>query len=133
MCIRDSVEIIVDLDAHLHALADGVDLGKHAHAVRCDDILAHLGQLLERLGIVVLLVFEAAHEPSAEAGDLRGIEGKVLLLGHLDGHGLEIAQEGAAADGPTAGAEAAEHLRLVAHADLTKLYAHLEHLSLIHI
>ena len=114
-------------DAHLDHLLDGVDLGDHAHAVGGHDVLAHPGNALERLLIGVLLVLQAAHQPAAQAGNLGGVQREVLLLGHLDGHGLEVAQERAAADGPAAGAESAQHLRLVAHADLAQLDAHFEH------
>ena len=56
---------------------------------------------------MVFLKLEAAHEPSAHAADLGGVQGKILLLGHLDADRLEIAQKAAAADGPSAGAQPA--------------------------
>ena len=119
--------VVAHADAHLHQLPDGVDLRDHAHAVRGHDVLAHPRHALEGLLVGVLLVLQAAHEPAAQAGDLRRIQRQVLLLRHLDGHRLEVAQERAAADGPPAGAQTAQHLRLVAHADLAQLDAHLEH------
>ena len=76
---------------------------------------------------MILLVLEAAHEAAAHARNLGGIEGEILLLGHLDGHGLEIAHELRAAHGTAAQAQAAHHLGLVAHADLLELNAGLEH------
>ena len=50
----------------------------------------------------------------------------MLLLGHLDRHRLERAQPGRAAQRPAARAVAAEHLRLVADANLAHLDAHPE-------
>ena len=49
-----------------------------------------------------------------------------LLLGHLDGNGLEVLQKAGAAEGLAADAEAADHLALVAHADLAQLDAGVE-------
>ena len=75
---------------------------------------------------MILLVFEAAHQAVAQAGNLRRVERKILLLRHLDGDRREIAQKRPAADRPPARADSAEHLRLVAHADLAQLNAGLE-------
>ena len=80
-----------------------------------------------RVLIGVLLVFEAAHEPAARAGDLRRVQAQILRLGHLDRNGDEVVQKLRAAERPAADAEAAEHLRLVAHADLPQLDAGTEH------
>ena len=52
-----------------------------------------------------------------------GFETEVLLLGHLDRDRLERVEKGRAAQRAPAGAVAAEHLGLVAHADLTHLDA----------
>src|SRR5258708_16958452 len=70
------------------------------------------------------LVAQAALQAAALPRELRRIEAEVLLLGHLDRHGLERAQPGGAAERPAAGAVAAEHLRLVADADLAHLDPH---------
>ena len=114
-------------NAHLHLFPDDVDVGNVAGAVGGDALLAHLGQLFQGGLIIVLLVLEAAHQPAALARYLGRVEGEVLLLGHLDGHGLEIPQEGVAAQLPAAGAQAAQHLGLVPHADLAQLNAHFEY------
>ena len=44
-------------------------------------------------------------------------------LGHLDGDGLELIQKLRAAKGLSADTQAAQHLRLVPHADLPQLDA----------
>ena len=50
-----------------------------------------------------------------------------MLLRHFDGDRLKAAEERAAAERSAADAEAADHLRFVAHADLTQLNARAEH------
>src|SRR5205814_7626985 len=72
------------------------------------------------------LVAEAALQPPAQSGELRGIQAEILLLGHLDRDGLERRQEGRAAQGAAAGAVAPEHLGLVPHPDLPHLDTGLE-------
>src|SRR5436190_5937307 len=72
------------------------------------------------------LVAQAALQPAALPRELRRVETELLLLGHLDRHRLERAQPGRAAERAAAGAVAAEHLGLVAHADLAHLDAHAE-------
>src|SRR5262249_6810192 len=67
------------------------------------------------------LVAQAALQPAAESGQLRGIEAQVLLLGHLDRDRLERLQERRAAQRAPAGAVAADHLGFVADADLAHL------------
>ena len=73
-----------------------------------------------------MLVPQAAHQTAAAAADLGGVEGKALLLGHPDGHRLEILQKPAAAEGLAAQADASHHLALVPHADLPQLDPHVE-------
>src|SRR5512135_1212360 len=72
------------------------------------------------------LVSEAAFQAPAEAGQLGRVEAEILLLRHLDRHGLERREERRAAERPPARAVAAEHLGLVADADLAKLDARAE-------
>ncbi len=73
--------------------------------------------------VVFLLVAEAAQQTATDARYLRRIQEKVLFLGHLDGHGHELAQETAAAADHAATAHSPEHLRFVAHPDLPQLNA----------
>ena len=86
-----------------------------------------LGHILGGLLVGVLLVLQAAHEPAAGPGDLGGVQAQVLGLGHLDGHGDELFQELAAAQGPAADAQAPQHLRFVPDADLPQLDPGPEH------
>ena len=118
---------ILPVEAHEHLLAQNVDRAHVAKAVgRCDKRIL-LRAAARRVLVGVLLVFEAAHEPTACAGDLRRVQAQILRLGHLDRNGDEVVQKLRAAERPTADAEAAEHLRLVAHADLPQLDAGTEH------
>ena len=72
------------------------------------------------------LVAQAAHQAPAHARDLGGVERQVLLLGHADGHRLELATKARAAQLLAAGGVAADQPRLVAHADLAHVHAHVE-------
>ena len=101
-----------------------------------DDLAAALGGIdnaaltrrdLLELGVGLVLVFQAAHQTAAYTGDLRRIERKVLVLGHVDGDRMEVVEVGRAAQLTAAAAEAADHLRLVAHADLAQLDTGAEH------
>src|SRR5947199_268618 len=67
------------------------------------------------------LVAKTALEPAAQAGELGRIQAQVLLLGHLDGDGLERLQERRAAERTAAGTVPAVHLGLVANTDLPHL------------
>ena len=86
-----------------------------------------LGHPLLSILIGVLLIFQAAHQPSAGAGDLGGIQAEILGLGHLDGDGQEPVQKLGAAEGPPADAETAHHFGLVPDTDLTQLDPSPEH------
>src|SRR5439155_632738 len=72
------------------------------------------------------LVAQAALQPAAQAGQLRGIQAQVLLLRHLDRDRLERREKRRAAERPSARAVAANHLRFVPHADLPHLDARVE-------
>src|SRR5687767_12420596 len=63
------------------------------------------------------LVPQAALEPPAQAGKLRGVQAQVLLLRHLDGDRLERRQERRAAERTSARSVAAQGLGLVTDAD----------------
>ena len=60
-----------------------------------------------QLLVGLLLMLQAAHQSAAYAGNLRRVQGQVLLLGHLDGHRHEIRQVGMAAQGSAADADTA--------------------------
>ena len=121
----DGVGLLLQPDAD--ALLEQIDLRDRAAAVRRVDERFILRAGLQQLLIGLLLVVQAAHQSAAGAGNFRGIQAEVLRLGHLDGHRLEIVQELAAAERAAADAEAADHLRLVAHADLPQLDAGAQH------
>ena len=116
--------VVADLD--LDEAGERVDLRHVPHAVRG----AHRGvegRRLRDLGLVgLVLEAEAAHQPSAGPGDLRGVEREILLLRHLDRDLREVGEEARAAERTPADAEPAEHLRLVADADLPQLYPRVE-------
>ena len=117
----------VRVQPDLDRLAQQIDLHRGAVAVNGLHKGALLGHLLHQILIGRLFITQAAHQPSAGTGDLRRVERERLHLGHFGGNGLEILQKLAAAIGPPADADAAEHLRLVPHADLSQLDAVAEH------
>ena len=125
--IRADFKGVPHRDAHAHFFTQYIDGRDIADSVRRFHFLAHLGHALSCLLVIVLLIFEAAHQAVADSGNLGRVKGQVLLLGHFDGHRLEIHQELTAADGAAAGAEPAEHFRLVPNADLAQLDSRLEH------
>ena len=86
-----------------------------------------LGYCLYKRLIGLFLIPQAAHKPAAGARDLGRVERERLSLGHLGADGVEIGQKLAAAERAAADADAAEHLGLVAHADLPELDAAAEH------
>ena len=100
-----------------------VDLGDAERGL--DDRAFFGGAALEVL-VRVVLVAQTAHESAAESRDLQGVEREVLLLGHADRHGLELAPEPHAAQLLAAVAQPADHPRLVAHADLAHVDARVE-------
>ena len=83
--------VITGLHEHLHQLTE------HVHAVHLapltvggDNVVPDVGKLAVQLLVGFLLIFQATHKPSANARDLRGVQGKILFLCHLDGNGNEI-------------------------------------------
>ena len=68
-----------------------------------------------------VLVLEAAHQPAAGAGDAHRVERQVLVLGHPDGHRLEVGQEGGAAQVAPARTDAALDPGRVAGRELAQL------------
>src|SRR5262245_58267951 len=72
------------------------------------------------------LVPQTALQAAAEARQLGGVQAELLLLRHLDRHGFERREERRAAERTAARPVAADHLRLVADADLPHLDTHAE-------
>ena len=73
-----------------------------------------------------VLVAQAAHQSATAARDLRGVDRKALLLGHLDGNLAKVLQVGRTAEGSAAHAKATDETRFVANTDLAKLDAGVE-------
>src|SRR5687767_12743799 len=65
------------------------------------------------LAVVVVLVGEAAQQPAALPGDLRGVEAQVLPLGHADRDRPELLEPGRAAQGLAADPDPAQQAGLV--------------------
>jgi len=86
-------------------------------------LLADLGAAALELLVGALLIGQAAEQPAAHAGNLRRVQKEILLLGHLDGHRLELADESGAAAHLSAVAYGTNHLGFVADANLAELDA----------
>ena len=121
----DGVRLL--LQPHLDALAQQVHVRDRAAAVGRVHEGLRLGAVLDQILIGRLLVVQAAHQPPAGTGNFGGVQAEVLRLCHFDGHRLEVVQKFAAAEGPAADAQTADHLGLVAHADLAQLDARAQH------
>ena len=118
---------VVHFDENADRLPEHVDaLHLAAEAIAPLNFVADFGQIAVELLISIRLVFEAAHETPADAGDLSGIEGEVLLFCHLDGNRNEVAHPGVAAQRSAADAVAAQYFGLVADADLAQFDARAE-------
>ena len=91
------------------------------------DYAALPGRDLLQLCIGFMFIFQATHQAAAYTRDLRRVERQVLILCHIDRNRVEILQIRAATQLAPAGAQPADHLGLVAHADLPQLDARAEH------
>ena len=91
--------LVLGAEADLDLSLQGEDLGDHAGTVGGIHKGSLGGCLLDLLGVGIVLVAQATHETAAAARDLGGVQGQILLLGHLHGHLTEIRQEGGAAQG----------------------------------
>ena len=122
--------VVPVLEHNLGLLAENI---KFYHlsgpAVRGAGLLAHLGHLRVQVFVSVFLILKAAHQSSAGSGDLGRIERKILFLCHLDRNRREVAQVGGAAEFSAADPHTAQHLRLIAYADLPQLDPHAEYRS----
>ena len=97
---------------------------QHLHgALRGLVFLAQTRAIVVEAVVVLLLVGKAAEQTAADARDFGGVEEQVLLLGHADGHGSELAQVPAAAADHAAVAHGPHHLGLVAHPYLAQFDA----------
>ena len=72
------------------------------------------------------LIAQAAHQTTANARDLSGVEGKILLLCHANGDRLELATKARAAQLLAAMGKTAHQACLVAHADLAHIDTHVK-------
>ena len=125
IALEHILALTVKLD--LQAAAQDVDRRHRAIARRRLDKGADLRHGLDQILIRRLLIAQAAHQTAACTGDLRRVERHGLHLRHLRRDGLKVVQELTAAVRAAADADAAEHLRLIAHADLAQLDAVAEH------
>ena len=118
----------------IHIAENTDSLAQHADALHLADKTVCAADLVPdsrevpvQILIGLLLVLEAAHQPSAHAGYFARIQGQILLLGHPDGDRNKIIQIRCAAERPAARTVAAEHAGLIADADLTQFDAGAEH------
>jgi len=96
---------------------DAVDLAFVFHAG------AHLRQPLGQFLVIRILILQAAHQLAALAGQLVDVQSQQLVLRHVDGDDVKVGLEAAAAAFHAAHADAADHLGLVAFADLAQFNA----------
>ena len=113
--------LIAVLNQHLHGLTQHI-CGEYValKSVHAFHEITHIGHGLVQLLVCLFLVFEAAHESSADTGDLGGIKGKILFLCHLDGHRYEIRKICGATHGSSAGSQTAYGSGFIADTDLTQ-------------
>jgi hypothetical protein len=88
-------------------------------------------RLFPKRHVLLLLILEAAHQPTAKARDLRRIQRQVLLLGHADRDRVIVTREQRAAQTATAWAQSPDHASLFPSTYLSKFYAFLECLGQI--
>src|SRR5436309_14757887 len=124
----------LDLDVVLaaaddHGLLEHVLPDNRAVALDRRDRRPDRRQGLLELDVRLVLVAQAALEPPAHAGELRGVDRQALPLPHPARHGLELLQPGGAAQLASARADPACHLGLVARADLLHLDARAQQLA----
>ena len=84
-------------------------------------------QVFIQIFISLLLIFQAAHKPAADAGYLRRIQGQVLLLCHFDGYRGEIGEIGMTAQRTAADSYSSQQLCLIPDANLPEFDSGLEY------
>ena len=114
-------------ESDLDGTRQGADLGDRSVSVCGSDESIHGRCSLDLIFVGLMLVAQTAHESAADARDLGGIEGEVLLLRHFDGNLAEIGEEEIAAQGSAAHTHSTHELCLVSNTDLTQLNAGAEH------
>ena len=114
------------VDFYLYGHFQHIDGRHNPLAVGRADFRANLRHLLVRVCIVIALVAQTAHQPSAKTVDFCRIERKPLRLCHLDGHALELGHVACAAANSAAGRKAAKVFRFIPGTHLSKLNAVVE-------
>src|SRR5690606_13603826 len=95
--------------------------------LRGADPRTHIGHPALRFLVKFVFILQATHQSSTQSGNLHWVEGKVLILGHLDRNRFKIPEKRGTAEDPTAGTDSAQHLRLVPYADLPEFDPRAEH------
>src|SRR5205085_10792124 len=113
--------------AQCHALAKDIVRDNLLLAAAGAQQLSLLREAFALLDIELVLVAEAAHEATARARDLRGIERQALILRDAEIDGTQFRQPGARAVLPPAAPDTIESFGLVTDADLLQLNARPEH------
>lgn len=114
---------LTGLESNANGLGEDVDISHLTGSVRCDDAFSELGQELSLRAIQRVFIGQATEQSSTESADALRVEDQALLLGHLDADRRELPQERRAAELESAWRDAAEHLRGITDADLSKLDA----------
>ena len=115
--------LTVFIQLHLDGGAEQIDLHGCSVSVFGFNKGTLLRNLLDQILIGLLLITQTAHQAAAAAGDLGGVKGEGLNLGHLGGDGMKVVQKLTAAVGTAADPEATQHLCLVPDADLSEFDA----------
>ncbi len=89
-------------DHHFHLARQHIELGHFAGAARGFDMGIHARQGVVDFPVMLMLKGEAAHQPSAGAGNFLGIQCQSLCLRHVDGNRRKGIQEGGATERSTA-------------------------------
>ena len=78
-------------------------------------------QLGAHCDILFVFIGETAEQTPTDPTNFRGIEGEILILGHLDTHTCVVRQKRGAAEDASTGTNPAKEFGLIAWADLTEL------------
>jgi hypothetical protein len=68
--------------------------------------------------IRLAFILQTTHQSAANAGDFRGIQGKILLFSHLDRNWCKLTQKCSATKGPSATTETANDFGFIPHSNL---------------
>ena len=122
----DGHEVVFALVCIPHHAAEHVGFLIQRQALLEADGLPGGRELLQRVGIHLILKIEAALQLAALPRKLLRVGHDLLRLGRRGGDRLEVGEPRRAAELAPAGAQAAHFARLLAHADLLHLDAHVE-------